>query len=304
MSTTTRARPAPASSPTAAKTPRIHPRFRQRRVAVKKEEGRRRLRWVLWGAGLAGALAGAWALSRGPLLDVDEVRATGAERTLLDDVIEAGGLEHGRAMIDIDPAGSERSIEALPWVAEAVVERRWPGSVVVRVSERAPVVGLSRGGTGWALADRDGRVLAWQDGPPAGLPHVHDARRVPPPGEKLSGPTAGAADVAAQLPGSLRAVVGGVNLRGNSVELALTGGGVVRIGSPARQVPEKLRAAATVLKRVGPQVVAVLDVSVPRAPVLARKAAPAPRKKATSTTSTTQKPATGSTKPKEDSTSP
>ena len=253
-----------------APRPGVHPRFRQRRVAVQKEEGRRRLRWVATVAAAVAVAGGGWGITRSPLVDIDEVRVTGANRTLLDSLIDAGKLEPGTPMLDVDPNTAVAGIERLPWIETVVVERMWPGSVVVRVAERAPVVGISRPGGGWALADATGRVLEWQDGPPAGLPHVHDARRIPRPGNSLEGPEVGAAQVAAALPGSLRALVGGVNMRGRFVELALNTGGVVRLGNPEREVAEKLRAAATVLKRVGPANVAVLDVTVPRSPVLAR----------------------------------
>lgn len=237
---------------------------------MRQAEGRRRLRWVLTVLAVVALVAGGWGLTRSPLLDIDEVRATGAAHTLLSDLIEAGRLEPGTPMLDVDPAGAARAIGALPWVEKATVERLWPGSVVVRVAERSPVVGLSRPGGAWALVDSTGRVLEWQDGPPAGLPHVHDAGKIPRPGGQLEGTAAGAARVAAALPGSLRTVVGGVNLRGRFVELALNGGGVVRLGNPDREMAEKLRAAATVLRRVGPANVSVLDVTVPRSPVLAR----------------------------------
>ncbi len=248
----------------------IHPRFRQRWVAVKKAEGRRRLRWLGSVAAVLAVVAGGWGLTRSPVLDVDEVRVTGAERTLLATLIEAGKLEPGTAMVDIDPSAAVTALEALPWVETATVERLWPGSVAIGVAERSPVVGLALPDGRWSLADATGRVLEWQDGPPAGLPHVHDAGRIPQPGNQLEGPAAGAARVAAALPGSLRTLVGGVNIRGRFIELALNAGGVVRLGSPDREVSEKLRAAATVLKRVGPENVAVLDVTVPRSPVLAR----------------------------------
>ncbi|MBW3536371.1 MAG: FtsQ-type POTRA domain-containing protein [Actinobacteria bacterium] len=249
---------------------RIHPKIKERRVAVTKEAGRRRLKV----AGAAGAMvlvaAGLWGLTRSSLLDIDEVRTVGAGQTLLEEVVHAGNLRAGRPMTDVDPAASARGIEKLPWVATAVVERRWPGSIVVTVTERAPVAGVARGDGSWALVDSDGRVLTLIAGPPAGIPHVHDAETVPEPGAEVAGELAGAVAAAAALPESLREVVGGVNLRPGGVELALTEGGVVRLGDPSRQLGEKLRAAATVLRRVGVGEVAVLDVTVPRAPVLAR----------------------------------
>ena len=252
-------------------TPRIHPRIRERRVAVTKEAGLKRLKVAL-AAGLAVALtAAAWGLTRSPLLDVDEVRSVGAVQTSLADIIERGRLAYGTPMVDINPGVSAAAIQTLPWVATAKVERRWPGSVVVTVTERGPVAGVSRGDGSWALVDRKSRVLMVIQGPPPGVPHIHGAGDVPGPGELVPDKLADAVAAAAALPESLRRVVGGVNLRPAGVELALTAGGVVRLGDASRQLTEKLRAAATVLNRVGPEGIGVLDVTVPRAPVLARQ---------------------------------
>lgn len=252
-------------------SPAIHPRIRQRRVAVTKEAGLRRLKLVAAAGGIAAAALGAWGLTRSPLLDIDEVRAAGAQQTPLEEIIASGGLAYGRPMIDIDPDAAAAAIRRLPWVESARVERRWPGSVVVAVTERRPVAGLARPDGTWALVDSSARVLVVIAGPPAGLPHVHDAEEVPAPGDRLAGDLAEAVSAAAALPESLRRVVGGVNLRAGGVELALSEGGVVRLGDPGRQLAEKLRAAATVLNRVGAESVGVLDVTVPRAPVLARR---------------------------------
>ncbi|HUR49506.1 MAG TPA: FtsQ-type POTRA domain-containing protein [Acidimicrobiales bacterium] len=264
------ARQKPAATTPKRRSP-IHPKIKERRVAVTKEAGRRRLKAVAGAGALAAAAVGAWALTRSPLLDIDEVRAAGAERTMLEEIIVTGGLDHGTPMTDVDPAGSAAAISRLPWVASAKVERRWPGSVVVTVTERQPVAGVARPQGGWALVDKDARVLVVIDGPPVGLPHIHDAKKVPDPGQHLEPDLAEAATAAAALPESLKRVVGGVNLRGDGVELALTAGGVVRLGDPGRQLAEKLRAAATVLNRVGVDDIGVLDVTVPRAPVLARR---------------------------------
>lgn len=277
MTTATRGRPrqAPKAGRSAddgskRATARIHPRIRDRRVAVTKEAGLKRLKIVAAGGLVVLVSASAWGLTRSPLLDVDEVRAVGAIQTPLADIIERGGLEYGTPMGDIDPGASAAAIRALPWVSTATVERRWPGSVVVTVTERGPVAGVSRGDGSWALVDQESRVLMVIEGPPPGMPHIHDAGKVPGPGAVLRNELAEAVAAAAALPESLRRVVGGVNLRPGGVELALTAGGVVRLGDPGRQLTEKLRAAATVLNRVGPEGIGVLDVTVPRAPVLAR----------------------------------
>lgn len=261
----------PRPKATAKRSPSIHPRIRERRVAVTKEAGRKRLKLAGAAAALVGTVVGAWALTRSPLLDVDEVRATGAEETPLEDIIATGDLVYGRPMTDIDPAAAAAAIRDLPWVEKARVERRWPSSIVVTLTERAPVAGVAQPDGKWALVDSAARVLVVIDGPPVGLPHIHDAEAVPAPGAVLTEDLAEAVAAAAALPESLKRVVGGVNLRPGGVELALSAGGVVRLGDPGRQLAEKLRAAATVLNRVGAPEVDVLDVTVPRAPVLTRR---------------------------------
>ena len=253
------------------RTSPIHPRIRERRVAVTKEAGLKRLKLALGAGALAATAVGAWALTRSPLLDIDEVRAAGAEQTALQEIIETGDLQHGRPMTDVDPVAAAAAIRELPWVEKARVERRWPGSIVVTITERAPVAGVAQPDGRWALVDSDARVLVVIDGPPVGLPHIHDAESVPGPGARLAEDLAEAVAAAAALPESLKRVVGGVNLRPGGVELALSAGGVVRLGDPGRQLTEKLRAAATVLNRVGAPEVDVLDVTVPRAPVLTRR---------------------------------
>ncbi|MBV8559692.1 MAG: hypothetical protein JO050_02895, partial [Acidimicrobiia bacterium] len=52
----------------------IDPRFRQRRIEVRRLEGRRRLRVLLVLAGFFFAALLAWAVTRSPFLDVDHVR--------------------------------------------------------------------------------------------------------------------------------------------------------------------------------------------------------------------------------------
>ena len=51
----------------------VDPRLRDRRAAVAREAGRRRLRRLVIGAAIVGLLVGAYGLVRSPLLDVDPV---------------------------------------------------------------------------------------------------------------------------------------------------------------------------------------------------------------------------------------
>src|SRR3546814_10770851 len=54
-------------------------------------------------------------------------------------LVRALGLETGRPILAVDPAAARAALEALPWVASASVERQLPGTVYIRLTERAPL---------------------------------------------------------------------------------------------------------------------------------------------------------------------
>jgi cell division protein FtsQ len=131
---------------------RVDPRLRARRVAVRRAEGRRRLRFVILAAGLVGLVAGAWGITRSPLLDLDRVRIDPVSRSevsgstmsaaRLTAVEAAVGLELGTPMFDLDLGEVEAAVESLPWVASAEVERDWPGTVRVAFERRTAIAVL------------------------------------------------------------------------------------------------------------------------------------------------------------------
>jgi cell division protein FtsQ len=250
----------------------VHPRFRRRRIEVTREEGRRRLRFVAACLGVAAAIGGAVGASRSPLLDVDAVELRGARHTAVGDVRGATGLGRHPLMVEVDPAGVARRVEALPWVLRARARRRWPGTVVVDVRERTAVAAVAAPGGRWALADGTGRILALEGTGPAGLPAVRGAPAPGRPGTPGPASAARSLRVAAALPAPLRPRVAEVVADpAGELELHLRDpGGVVRLG-PADQLPAKLSAALTVLEKVGLGGFTVLDVRVPAAPVLTRR---------------------------------
>ncbi len=249
--------------------PPIDPRIRQRRIAVRRQEGRRRLRLLIGIGTVSVLLVGGWGATRSPLLDVDGIAVAGADRTPRADLIAASGVRFGQAMVDVDERGAVQALTALPWILSATVERRWPDSVVIRVVERLAVA-AAPAGDGWALVDGTGQVLALTTSPPSNLLPIEGTPPAGAPGTSLGGAAADLLAVAAAVPPDLRPRVSAVQAGSEGgVELRLQPEGTVRLGPP-QQLEEKFRAALTVLGQVDTNALATLDVRIPDSPVLTR----------------------------------
>ena len=77
-------------------SPVIDPRLEARRVEVARDNGRRRLRKVLIALTVLLVLLGLGALTRSPLLDVDEVVVRGADQVPAATVRTAAGVPLGK----------------------------------------------------------------------------------------------------------------------------------------------------------------------------------------------------------------
>ncbi len=254
---------------------RIDPRIRERRTEVRRRERRRRLAVLVGTVSLTVLAGGAWGASRSPLLDVDRVEVAGAARTDVAEVVRASGVHRGRPLVDVDAGAAAARAEQLPWVLRATVRREWGGTVSIEVTEREPVA-AARAGEGWALVDADGRVLGPVPEPPAGLPAAVAGSPVGSPGSRLDSGWDAVLEVAraarAARPRLLERVTAIAEVEGSGVELTLEAGGTVRIGAPD-QLNEKFTAIETVLGQVDTRDLTVLDVRIPRTPVLTRREA-------------------------------
>jgi cell division protein FtsQ len=251
---------------TQARRPRasIDPRIRERRVAVVRAQGRRRLRWVVAIVVLGILGAAAYLLTHSALLDVDHVRITPTQHVSAAQVRLVSGVKQGDPILFVDLGAVAERVERLPWVDKAHVGRRLTGEVDIRVTERSPAAWARRTADQVALVDARGRVLADAPEAPAQLPDLGAVATLPPPGGRID-PHA-AVGVIGKLPAELRMRVARVVADGGAVTLALRDGPEVRFGSPD-QVPAKARAALAVLGTITGPPPAYVDVRVPTAPV-------------------------------------
>jgi len=250
-------------------TAAIDPRLRARRIAVRRDEGRRRLH-RLTGLGVVAAVAVlTLGVTRSPVLDVDRVQVDGATHTSVDAVQRATGIRRHAPMTDVDLDRARAGVLALPWVHSVSITRSWPASVRVVITERTAVAVVTAGPAGFALVDGDGRVLELSPAPPAGYMLLANVALPGPPGSTIDPSAADALAVARDVPTSLRALVSTVVAEADGVVLRLVAGGVVRLGPPTDLGP-KLRAAETVLAEVDMTDLCAVDVRVASAPSLTR----------------------------------
>jgi cell division protein FtsQ len=245
----------------------MDPRLRARRIAVRRDEGRRRLHRVIALAVVAVAVVLGIAVTQSPLLDVDRITVAGATHTPPDVIRSASEIHTHQAMTSVDLDRARQGILALPWVQSVSVARKWPSSIRVVVTERDPVAVVPAGQNAFAVVDRTGRVL---DIGPAPTPGLVVLMGVPPagaPGTNLAPEADDALSVATALLPPLVPKVAAVVAAPDGVELQLAAGGKVRLG-PATDVLAKLVAADTVLTQVDVKQLCLLDVRVASAPSL------------------------------------
>lgn len=250
----------------------IDPRILDRRVAVLREQGRKRLRLLLTVVATLSVVGVAWLVVQSPLLALDAITVRGATHEQPTTIRLAAGVSPGTALLFVDTGAVARRVEGLPWVARARVHRELPHGLTIVVMERQPAAWLRRAPKAVALVDRAGRILADAGEPPAGLPELKGVSRIPAPGGHVD---ASAPSALARLPDALRAQLGVLALdRGEAVLhlVAVPGGpgpaaGEVRLG-PLEQVRAKGAAALAVLDELASarQHATYVDVRVPGAP--------------------------------------
>jgi cell division protein FtsQ len=244
--------PAPLRRPAA-----VVPAAPRRAAKAQAERGERRRRWLRRGGHLALALvpllALGWTLLLSGWFDVERVRVTGVQRLSADEVRAAAGVAPGTPLAAVSPAEVSRAVERLRPVAEVSVQRSWPRTLVLEVTERIAVAGVAAGG-GVRLLDAEAVAFAREAVLPAGVVRLEVDEDAP-----VRRTTRAALDVHGSLPEALRAQVRGLRARSPSdVELLLEGGKTVVWGPPG-SADTKAAAALALLPLEG----SVVDVSAP-----------------------------------------
>lgn len=89
---------------------------------------------------------------------VREIQLSGNEQTPEEDAYAALDVVQGGSIFALDPAAARLRLIALPWIADAEVSRRLPGTLSVRLIEKRPFA-LWRRGKDIAIVERNGAVI-------------------------------------------------------------------------------------------------------------------------------------------------
>jgi len=265
-------------SPVDLPRPGVDPRLRARRIQVRRDEGRKRLRWALVAGVVAALLIGAGLVLESPVFSVNDVEVTGAAYTdpvRLQQVVD--DLD-GASLLGADLGRAEATLAADPWVKRVRVERRPLRGVRIEIVERVPATTYMGTDQRWRVLDADGRVLAVLD-PPGSKPTDPLELTLAAPGPDLEpGATvpaalAGASSIVPRLPADLRSRTCslGVSEVGR-LQMTMCDGFVIDLGSPER-LRDKLVTTIFVLNTRVEDVAASsgLNVGDPERPVLIQK---------------------------------
>ena len=127
--------------------------------------------WSLW---RSGAIARVWtgardiantaydALPRLPGFTIQDVTVEGRTIVSREAVMAALDVRRGDPLLQFDAGAARRRLESIEWVEEAVIERRLPDAIYVRIKERSAVA-LWQRAKDFVLIDRQGRAVRTVD---------------------------------------------------------------------------------------------------------------------------------------------
>lgn len=245
--------------------PGMEPRLRDRRIAVRRAEGRRRLRWFVVVGVVVVLVVAVLAVLGSSLFSVerDQVRLTGnvyadeaALAAIVDDLV-------GTPVLLVDTRAIERRIEQIPWVEAARVRTQFPRGATIEIRERSALAAFQGPDGRFRVIDRDGRVLDVIEGQPVAYMLVTgpDALDLAA-GQFAPAGYAAAAELVQALTASVRGRTTSIDVTGDGSRLRmfLDDGTEVRFGA-ADDLLVKLVRLETVLPTADERGASIIDVS-------------------------------------------
>lgn len=90
---------------------------------------------------------------------VEHIMVSGVDQTDKTNLAHALGLKKGDSLVGFDASAARESLENLPWVRDAVVERKLPDTLIVKVYEYVPAARLLASDGVWVV-DKSGNQIS------------------------------------------------------------------------------------------------------------------------------------------------
>ena len=244
---------------------RMEPRMRERRIAVKRAVGRKRLKWLAIGSVVAGVVAAVFAVLGSGLFAISAVEVEGAVYSQGDSLDAVVAELEGANVLRVDTTAAERQLEAIPWVADARVTTDFPNGAKIEIRERRPTIAYLAPDGRYRVLDSDGRVLDVIAGRPVNYLElgVEDGPELEAGQLAPRGYRAAATLVSALTPQMRqRAALVTVDQNGTELSMILDDDIEVRFGAP-EDLLDKLVRLQTALTNPNPELTAteLIDVS-------------------------------------------
>jgi cell division protein FtsQ len=245
--------------------PGIEPRMRDRRMAVRQAEGRRRLKWFVVAGVVVAVVVAVLALLGSSWFSVERSQLTITGNVYTDDAALAEIVDDlvGTPVLLVDAQAIERRIEQIPWVDSARVSARFPRRASIEIRERTALATYQGPDGRFRVIDREARVLDVIEGQPIAYMLVTgpDALDLTP-GQFASAGYAAAAELVQALTASVRGRTASIDVTGDGSQLRmfLDDGTEIRFGA-ADDLLVKLVRVETVLPTADQRGASIIDVS-------------------------------------------
>ena len=236
-------------------------RFRLRRIAVKREEGRQRLRLLAYVAIPLFSIALVLGVLASPLFGIRNITVDGTQYSSQEILDKAKEIVAGKSIFSVDLHAAEELLRTDPWIRDARASRHFPSTVSFEIDERTPVAWFVGGDNQSRVVDVDGRVISVQVGQPTAYLQITGVGDIVDAGGQANEAYTAAAQVAASIPAEIRGKVlnlGVVN--GTDLLMTLRSGTTVVFGRPV-DLRAKLVSLVLVLRRQDPKNLRSIDLS-------------------------------------------
>ncbi|MEY4311570.1 MAG: hypothetical protein RLZZ571_340 [Actinomycetota bacterium] len=218
--------------------------------AQKKVRKQSKAPWFIW---LIGVIAVAlwWSLYQSRWFVTEQVTINGLSRLTAEQVASAAAVPLNEPLVSQDVKGITERLSAIPEIKVALVERGWPHTLLITITERIPVAVAATAG-GFNLIDDEGKNAGSVAAPPPGLLVIAATPDSPAMAEAIK--------VVAAIPAEWQ-VTGLSAVSQDSVVANLASGAVVTFGT-GEFADQKVKVAQALMK----QNFLTINVSAPDAP--------------------------------------